>query len=161
MMESATALVREKRFEEALSLLKSGLRRYPDEMELRWALDSTRLDAAACEREQMAEHSQTAEHLAVEHSNQASSQTRVTPAVAWSAQAKAMSIAGAVIAVLAGGWLFHSFSSRQPRNLPVSPAPVSPAPVSAAKIRSAGSVDPATTSPIHSQAQPTSKRVGN
>jgi TonB family protein len=150
MVESATALVREKRFEEAQSLLKSGLRRYPDEMELRWALDSTRLDGAAYEREQMAGHSHTAEHLAVEHPDQASSQTRVTPAVAWSTQTKALSIAGAVIAVLAGGWLFHSFSNRQPGNLPVSPAPVSPA-----KVQSAGSAAPAKTVPLNSQAQAT------
>ena len=155
MMESATALVREKRFEEAQSLLKSGLRRYPAEMELRWALDSARFDGAAYEREQMAGHSDTAEHLAVEHlavehPNQGSSRTRVTPVVAWSRQAKALAIAGAVIAVLAGGWLFHVFSSRQPRNLPVSPATVSPA-----KVQSAGSANPATTIPLHSQAQAT------
>jgi hypothetical protein len=55
LLEAAAALVREKRFEEARSSLMSGLQEFPDETELRQALNSANSQCAAYERAQAIE----------------------------------------------------------------------------------------------------------
>jgi TonB family protein len=95
-VEPAAVVAAETRFEEGRSLLN--------------------------ERPHVAERSDAAGPLPVQPTDNASSQTRVKPVVGWSAQAKGMSVAGAIVVLLGVGWGVRSFSSKPVGDLRVSPA---------------------------------------